>query len=284
MSYRQQCLVGLRSQLLLMLENNITNRPLRANMCAEFSHVFLDKCGKLVNATNLIRPRCKINRTFKKKLEGWVKKFEYDWTNNARDITGTWLREGQNRVTRDLKWRIPVSHQGFEQKVFYVSFDAPFSYISMTKRYTKEYKQRWRPSKAIDVELYQFMAKDNVPFHSTIHCTCSKANFWPELFLDDGLQSKSLVKILGANGSGKSVVLFQIMARAVLSNWPQGSYCEIMFIDLTHKFDEINFANNHLKRTLTRTHETTLTPENENKITKMLIIDYTLKLLLFITI
>ncbi|KAL9913926.1 DNA repair protein XRCC2 [Glossina fuscipes] len=109
---------------------------------------------------------------------------------------------------------------------------------------------------------YQLVVRHN----SNLRPTFAKANFWPELFLDDGLQSKSLVEISGANGSGKSVVLFQIMARAVLSDWPQDSCCEIIFIDLTHKFDVINFVNNHLKRTLTRTHETTLTPEDESKI------------------
>lgn len=111
-----------------------------------------------------------------KKLEGWVKKFEYGWSNNAREITRAWLREGLKPrcITRDLKWGIPVPHQGFEQKVFYVWFDAPFGYISMTKRYTKEYKQWWQPSKGTDVQLYQFMAKDNVPFHSVV---------WPGILL-----------------------------------------------------------------------------------------------------
>uniref|UniRef100_A0A1B0FNT7 Methionine--tRNA ligase, cytoplasmic n=1 Tax=Glossina morsitans morsitans TaxID=37546 RepID=A0A1B0FNT7_GLOMM len=151
-----------------------------------------DKCGKLVNATDLIRPRCKVCNTapvirsseqmfmdlpnIEKKLEGWVKKFEYGWSNNAREITRAWLREGLKPrcITRDLKWGIPVPHQGFEQKVFYVWFDAPFGYISMTKRYTKEYKQWWQPSKGTDVQLYQFMAKDNVPFHSVV---------WPGILL-----------------------------------------------------------------------------------------------------
>ena len=35
----------------------------------------------------------------------------------------------------------------------------------MTKRYTKEYEKWWKP-KDDDVKLFQFMAKDNVPFHS----------------------------------------------------------------------------------------------------------------------
>ncbi|XP_073813563.1 methionyl-tRNA synthetase 1 [Musca autumnalis] len=151
-----------------------------------------DKCGKLVNATELIRPRCKVCNTapvirssdqlfldltkIEPKLREWIEKSEQGWTNNARVITRSWLREGLKPrcITRDLKWGIPVPHKGFENKVFYVWFDAPFGYVSMTKRYTKEFKQWWQPEKGVDVEYFQFMAKDNVPFHSVV---------WPSALL-----------------------------------------------------------------------------------------------------
>ncbi|XP_058982072.1 methionine--tRNA ligase, cytoplasmic-like [Musca domestica] len=151
-----------------------------------------DKCGKLVNATELIRPRCKVCNTapvirssdqlfldlpkVEPQLREWIERAEHGWTNNARVITRAWLREGLKPrcITRDLKWGIPVPHKGFENKVFYVWFDAPFGYVSMTKRYTKDFKQWWQPEKGVDVELYQFMAKDNVPFHSVV---------WPSALL-----------------------------------------------------------------------------------------------------
>ncbi|KAH8340219.1 hypothetical protein KR067_013693 [Drosophila pandora] len=151
-----------------------------------------DKCGKLVNATELIRPRCKVcnsapvlrssDQLFidlpkaEPQLKDWVDKSEGGWTNNAKVITRAWLKEGLKPrcITRDLKWGIPVPHKGFEKKVFYVWFDAPFGYVSMTKRYTKEYQQWWQPAKGTDVELFQFMAKDNVPFHSVV---------WPSILL-----------------------------------------------------------------------------------------------------
>ncbi|EDW72463.1 uncharacterized protein Dwil_GK20695 [Drosophila willistoni] len=151
-----------------------------------------DKCGKLVNATELIRPRCKVcnsapvlrssDQLFidlpkaEPKLREWVDKADNGWTHNARVITRAWLREGLKPrcITRDLKWGIPVPHAGFEKKVFYVWFDAPFGYVSMTKRYTKDYQQWWQPAKGTDVELFQFMAKDNVPFHSVV---------WPSVLL-----------------------------------------------------------------------------------------------------
>ncbi|KAH8261566.1 hypothetical protein KR044_011192 [Drosophila immigrans] len=151
-----------------------------------------DKCGKLVNATELLRPRCKVcnsapvlrssDQLFldlpkaEPQLREWVDRAENGWTHNARVITRAWLKEGLKPrcITRDLKWGIPVPHENFERKVFYVWFDAPFGYVSITKRYTKEYLQWWQPAKGTDVELFQFMAKDNVPFHSVV---------WPSVLL-----------------------------------------------------------------------------------------------------
>jgi len=55
---------------------------------------------------------------------------------------------------------------GFTDKVFYVWFDACIGYISITATYTPHWEQWWKnPS---NVQLYQFMGKDNVPFHSVI--------------------------------------------------------------------------------------------------------------------
>lgn len=36
-------------------------------------------------------------------------------------------------MTRDLKWGIPVPIDKYKDKVFYVWFDAPIGYISITK-------------------------------------------------------------------------------------------------------------------------------------------------------
>ncbi|KAI4504802.1 hypothetical protein M0802_000352 [Mischocyttarus mexicanus] len=142
-----------------------------------------DGCGHLVNATELINPRCKMcsSRPIIKKskqffldlpkleerLKVWSAKVEKGWSAVARVVTKPWLRDGLKPrcITRDLKWGIPVPAEGFENKVFYVWFDAPFGYISITKRYTKEYEQWWKPN-GTDISLCQFMAKDNVPFHT----------------------------------------------------------------------------------------------------------------------
>lgn len=146
-----------------------------------------DGCGKLVNAIELIRPRCKQCNTapiirdskqfffnlpkIESKLRTWFDGVAQNWTNNARIITKSWLKEGLRPrcITRDLKWGIPVPYPGFEKKVFYVWFDAVLGYISITSKYTKDWQQWWQPkSNDVKIDLFQFMAKDNVPFHSVI--------------------------------------------------------------------------------------------------------------------
>lgn len=52
------------------------------------------------------------------------------------------------------------------EKVFYVWFDAPIGYISITAEHLAGWREWWQsPEK---VQMYQFMGKDNVPFHSVI--------------------------------------------------------------------------------------------------------------------
>ena len=69
-------------------------------------------------------------------------------------------------ITRDLKWGTAVPRSGYENKVFYVWFDAPIGYISITANYVGDWQSWWQNPD--DVELVQFMGKDNVPFHTVI--------------------------------------------------------------------------------------------------------------------
>eukprot|EP00123_Amoebidium_parasiticum_P001527 comp12640_c0_seq1/m.7691 comp12640_c0_seq1/g.7691 ORF comp12640_c0_seq1/g.7691 comp12640_c0_seq1/m.7691 type:complete len:681 (-) comp12640_c0_seq1:697-2739(-) len=145
-----------------------------------------DKCQKLINATELIRPRCKTCSqapvittsthlyldlpNLESELKDWYTdlKQKSPWSRTAQGIMKGWFDEGiQPRcVTRDLKWGTPVPLDEYKDKVLYVWFDAPIGYVSITANYTDEWKQWWlNPA---NVELYQFMAKDNVTFHGVI--------------------------------------------------------------------------------------------------------------------
>lgn len=50
--------------------------------------------------------------------------------------------------------------------MFYVWFDAPIGYLSITANYTPDWELWWKQPD--QVTLYQFMAKDNVPFHGIV--------------------------------------------------------------------------------------------------------------------
>ena len=50
--------------------------------------------------------------------------------------------------------------------MFYVWFDAPIGYLSITACYTDEWERWWKNVE--QVSHYEFMAKDNVPFHGVV--------------------------------------------------------------------------------------------------------------------
>ncbi|XP_029450451.1 methionine--tRNA ligase, cytoplasmic [Rhinatrema bivittatum] len=147
-----------------------------------------DKCGKLINAVELKKPQCKICKgspviksskhlfldlpKLEERLEKWLEQSLAcgDWTANARFITRSWIRDGLKPrcITRDLKWGTPVPLDGFRDKVFYVWFDAPIGYLSITANYTDQWERWWKNPQQVTCSTYQFMAKDNVPFHSVV--------------------------------------------------------------------------------------------------------------------
>ena len=149
-----------------------------------------ENCGKLLDPTELSEPRCLTcgsrpeARSTKHlyldlpailpRYESWMKEasVQGQWARNAMQVTQAWIRDGlqERAITRDLKWGIPVPKAGFEDKVFYVWFDAPIGYISITKCLSDlcslDWKSWWQNPH--DVELFQFIGKDNIPFHTVI--------------------------------------------------------------------------------------------------------------------
>ncbi|KAK9145996.1 hypothetical protein Sjap_005899 [Stephania japonica] len=140
-----------------------------------------EKCGKLLNPTELKILVCRntphirdTNHLFlelpllKDKLEEYINTMAVagSWTQNAIQATNAWLKEGLKArcITRDLKWGVPVPHEKYKDKVFYVWFDAPIGYASITSCHTPDWEKWWKNPE--NVELYQFMGKDNVPFHT----------------------------------------------------------------------------------------------------------------------
>ena len=170
---------------------NCGNTSARGDQCEE--------CTKQLDPTDLINPRSSISgstnlevretkhlylrqRSLRDKLEAWIDS-KKDWPILTTSIAKKWLNDGeglQDRgITRDLHWGIPVQKgdqpwPGMEGKVFYVWFDAPIEYIAGTAEWADAqglddaaWQRWWRTDMgAEDVTYYQFMGKDNVPFHT----------------------------------------------------------------------------------------------------------------------
>lgn len=148
-----------------------------------------ERCTKVLDPTDLINPKSVLSGSsnleiretkhlflalpqLEKALENWIETKKGIWPDIAYSIAKKWLKEGlkERGITRDLKWGFPVPKQGFEDKVFYVWFDAPIGYIGITKQWSDEkpdqrdWKEWWLD--APDVCHTEFMGKDNIPFHT----------------------------------------------------------------------------------------------------------------------
>ncbi len=163
-----------------------------------------ESCGSLLEPSELQTPRCstcgatpELRETkhlyinlpkIQEKYRQWMEQTSVagGWSENAIRMTQAWIRDGlqERAITRDLKWGIPVPKAGYENKVFYVWFDAPIGYISITKALSDalasqgvsdfDWKSWWLPSESEEgmhkgaPELFQFIGKDNIPFHTVI--------------------------------------------------------------------------------------------------------------------
>ena len=145
-----------------------------------------EQCGKLLDPVDLVDPKCSIcGKTpvvratdhlyidlpaILPKLKQWMDRASNEgfWARNAVRMTHAWIRDGlkERCITRDLTWGIPVPKPGYEGKVFYVWFDAPIGYISMTAHVAQDWERWWKNPD--EVKLYQFIGKDNIPFHTVI--------------------------------------------------------------------------------------------------------------------
>ncbi|MFQ5562153.1 MAG: methionine--tRNA ligase [Parvularculaceae bacterium] len=159
-----------------------------------------ESCGRLLDPVDLINPYSAISGSrnletretkhlyllqskMQQRIADWVASRPH-WPQLTKSIALKWLKEGlrDRTITRDLYWGIPVERDGkprpgFENKVFYVWFDAPIEYIGATEEWAEATGGNWRrwwrlDDGAGDVAYVQFMGKDNVAFHAvSFPCT-----------------------------------------------------------------------------------------------------------------
>ena len=153
-----------------------------------------DNCGRLLDPVELKNPYSAISGStnievretnhlyllqsqLQDTIAAWVDS-KTAFPSLTKSIAHKWLKEGlrDRSITRDLKWGVPVTQNGaprpgFENKVFYVWFDAPIAYIAATEEWAAKTGGDWRSwwrtdAGADDVSYVEFMGKDNVAFHT----------------------------------------------------------------------------------------------------------------------
>ncbi|MFF3753562.1 methionine--tRNA ligase [Streptomyces sp. NPDC002018] len=158
-----------------------------------------ENCTRVLDPTDLIEPRSVISGSSELEIretkhlfllqsklagevEAWIDEAGTEWPQLASSIARKWLTEGlhDRAITRDLDWGVPVPADTWpelaaEGKVFYVWFDAPIEYIGATKEWadaapdgeTRDWRSWWYEAEDT-VRYTEFMAKDNVPFHTVM--------------------------------------------------------------------------------------------------------------------
>jgi methionyl-tRNA synthetase len=152
-----------------------------------------ENCTRVLDPVDLIDPRSALSGStdieirdsthlflkqshFVPQLRAWIDSHKHDWPALVYSIANKWLEEGlhDRGITRDVEWGVPVPDDiaggKLKGKVFYVWFDAPIEYIGATKEWADAngHGDAWRSwwYDAKDVLYYEFMGKDNVPFHT----------------------------------------------------------------------------------------------------------------------
>jgi methionyl-tRNA synthetase len=149
-----------------------------------------DQCGSLLDATELLDPRSKIDGSTPELRE--TEHFYLDLGKLQPDIVDflrariSYLRPNVQRqslgqieasdlrgraITRDLDWGIPVPEEGWEGKCLYVWFEAVIGYLSASIEWAQivgkpeAWHEWWYTPEA---KAYYFIGKDNIPFHAVI--------------------------------------------------------------------------------------------------------------------
>ena len=152
-----------------------------------------EKCDSLFSLNELKNAKCKVcgkPAVLKKskhiflnlskgteELDKWIETKKDIWRPHVYAEAKKWVNEGlkDRCISRDITWGFPIPLEGYNNKVFYVWFDAPIGYISITKELSDEkYKDLWQDKNA---KIYNFVGKDNIQFHTV---------FFPTMLLENG--------------------------------------------------------------------------------------------------
>ncbi|MGC8569386.1 MAG: methionine--tRNA ligase [Nitrososphaeria archaeon] len=143
-----------------------------------------ENCGRLLEPTLLVEPRCAIcgERPVRKETFHWffdlpklteeITRYVETLDENVKGYLKNMLEEGlrPRSITRDNKWGIPAPFAGSEGKTIYVWMEAVLGYLSGVielerKKGERLFEKFWMDP---DTKSVYFIGKDNIPFHAII--------------------------------------------------------------------------------------------------------------------
>ncbi len=165
-----------------------------------------DNCGRTLDPTQLIDPRCRICGSREAPIEiresehffldlpkleprllAWLQTSTQHWRPTVINFALNWIKEGlrPRAITRDLDWGVPVPLEGYDGKRIYVWFDALIGYLAASREWAEHqadptaWERWWRlaPDGRAPARSYYFIGKDNIPFHAII---------WPAVLMGLG--------------------------------------------------------------------------------------------------
>jgi len=146
-----------------------------------------DDCGKVLDAVDLVNPRCKFDGStpevresehfflrlsaYNDRLKAWLSEGKEHWRKGVLNFSLGVLQEGlrDRAITRDLEWGIPIPLPGFEDKRIYVWFENVIGYLSAVKEWAQRqgapdaWQEFWQDPQC---KSYYFIGKDNIWFHT----------------------------------------------------------------------------------------------------------------------
>ena len=172
-----------------------------------------DNCGSWYEAYELIEPHSKVTGgpvevretthlyldlpKFSERLKDWIGGQKH-WRDSVRNFVLGMIEGGLEKrpITRDIGWGVPIPEPGFEDKRFYVWFDAPIGYVSSTMEWAELIgdPDRWREYwQEPETKMVHFIGKDNTVFHAVV---------WPAMLMgtaEDGEEPFILPHDIPAN-------------------------------------------------------------------------------------
>ncbi|MDF2543303.1 MAG: methionine--tRNA ligase [Herbinix sp.] len=168
-----------------------------------------DGCGTVLEAGNLLHPKCQIcgeNAVYREtthlyiaisrleeELRNFLEKHPH-WRKNAIAFTRRYIEEGlrDRAITRDLNWGIEVPFEGYEDKKIYIWAENVLGYLSMSYEVCKEKGYDFNELWGEQAKHYYIHGKDNIPFHTIILPSLLLAHGGPYRLPDEIISSEYL--------------------------------------------------------------------------------------------